>query len=141
MSWGQPASDAILAIDDLRVYFDTDAGVVKAVDGVSWSVAEGETLAIVGESGSGKSVTAMSVMGLIPAPSGRFPSGRILFRDRDLLHTPAAELRALRGRDISMIFQDPLTSLNPVFKVGNQIAEVIRVHEKIGKIPARKRAV
>jgi peptide/nickel transport system ATP-binding protein len=133
--------EAVLAIDDLRVYFDTDAGVVKAVDGVSWAVAEGETLAIVGESGSGKSVSAMSVMGLVPTPPGRFPSGRILFRGGDMLRKSPDELRALRGKEISMIFQDPLTSLNPVFKVGHQIAEVIRVHEKLGKIPARKRAV
>jgi peptide/nickel transport system ATP-binding protein len=141
---GDPASTAahaILAVEDLRVYFDTDAGVVKAVDGVSWAVGEGETLAIVGESGSGKSVSAMSVMGLVPTPPGRFPSGRILLRGQDMLRSSAEELRTIRGREISMIFQDPLTSLNPVFKVGHQIAEVIRVHEKLGKIPARKRAV
>jgi peptide/nickel transport system ATP-binding protein len=131
----------VLAVEDLRVQFDTDAGVVKAVDGVSWAVRPGETLGIVGESGSGKSVTAMSVMGLVPTPPGRFPSGRILFRGRDLLRMRPDELRAIRGRAVSMIFQDPLTSLNPVFRVGDQIAEVIRVHERLGKVPARERAV
>jgi peptide/nickel transport system ATP-binding protein len=137
----EAGADALLAVDDLRVYFDTDAGVVKAVDGVSWAVRAGETLAIVGESGSGKSVSAMSVMGLVPTPPGRFPSGGILFRGRDLLRMSPDELRAMRGNDISMIFQDPLTSLNPVFRVGDQIAEVIRAHQKLGKVPARARAV
>jgi peptide/nickel transport system ATP-binding protein len=132
---------ALLSIEDLRVHFSTDNGVVKAVDGVSWSIRPGETLGIVGESGSGKSVSAMAVMGLVPAPPATFPSGRILFRGADLLTADTKELRKLRGNDISMIFQDPLTSLNPVFKVGDQISEVIRVHEKLGKIPAHKRAV
>jgi peptide/nickel transport system ATP-binding protein len=136
-----PADGALLSVEDLRVHFRTDDGVVKAVDGVSWSVRPGETLGIVGESGSGKSVSAMTVMGLVPSPPATFPSGRILFRGQDLLSADPADLRRLRGNDISMIFQDPLTSLNPVFKVGDQIAEVIRVHEKVGKRPARERAV
>jgi peptide/nickel transport system ATP-binding protein len=136
-----PAHDALLSVEDLRVHFRTDDGVVKAVDGVSWSVRPGETLGIVGESGSGKSVSAMAVMGLVPSPPATFPSGRILFRGQDLLSADQADLRRLRGNDISMIFQDPLTSLNPVFKVGDQIAEVIRVHESVGKRPARERAV
>ncbi|MEA2931269.1 MAG: peptide/nickel transport system ATP-binding protein ddpF [Actinomycetota bacterium] len=131
----------LLAVEDLRVHFHTDAGVVKAVDGVSWSVARGETLGIVGESGSGKSVSALAVMGLVPVPPGRFESGRILFHGRDLLQAGEKELRAIRGKEISMIFQDPLTSLNPVFKVGHQVAEVIQVHEKVGRIAARRRAV
>ncbi len=133
--------ETLLEIEDLRVHFHTDAGVVRAVDGVSWSIARGETLGIVGESGSGKSVSAMAVMGLVPVPPGRFETGSIKFMGRDLLKADEKELRKIRGNDISMIFQDPLTSLNPVFKVGHQIAEVIQVHEKMGRIPARKLAV
>jgi peptide/nickel transport system ATP-binding protein len=135
-----PGGAPLVSIEDLRVEFHTDAGVVKAVDGVTWSIEEGETLGIVGESGSGKSVSALAVMGLVPAPPARI-SGRIAFRGRDLLQAGEDELRSIRGKDISMIFQDPLTSLNPVFKVGHQVAEVIQVHEKLGRIPARRRAV
>ena len=131
----------LLRVEDLRVHFHTDAGVVKAVDGVSWSISPGETLGIVGESGSGKSVSALAVMGLVSVPPGRFESGRILFQGRDLLAASDKELRAIRGKEISMIFQDPLTSLNPVFKVGHQIAEVIQTHEKVGRVAARRRAV
>jgi len=134
-------ADALLSIEDLRVHFQTDGGVVKAVDGVSWYIRPGETLGIVGESGSGKSVSAMSVMGLVPQPPATFPSGRIMFKGQDLLRADKKALRELRGKQVSMIFQDPLTSLNPVFKVGHQIAEVIQVHEKLGRFPARKRAV
>jgi peptide/nickel transport system ATP-binding protein len=135
-----PSAGTLVAVEDLRVAFHTDAGRVKAVDGVSWSIAPGETLGIVGESGSGKSVSALAVMGLVPQPPAKI-SGRILFKGRDLLAAGEDELRSLRGNDISMIFQDPLTALNPVYKVGHQVAEVIQAHEKIGKIPARKRAV
>ena len=134
-------ADGLLAVDDLRVHFHTDAGVVRAVDGVSWSIGPGETLGIVGESGSGKSVSALAVMGLVPVPPARFPSGRVLFEGQDLLRADERELRRIRGNEISMIFQDPLTSLNPVFSVGDQVAEVIRVHEKVGRAPARRRAV
>jgi peptide/nickel transport system ATP-binding protein len=144
ISAGPPSgtgTDPLLSIEDLRVHFRTDNGVVKAVDGVSWEISAGETLGIVGESGSGKSVSAMAVMGLVPSPPATFPSGRILFRGQDLLQADPKHLRRLRGNEISMIFQDPLTSLNPVFRVGDQIAEVIRVHEKMGKVPARERAV
>jgi peptide/nickel transport system ATP-binding protein len=132
--------EPLVSVEDLHVEFRTDAGVVKAVDGVSWSISAGETLGIVGESGSGKSVSALALMGLLQKPQAKI-SGRILFRGRDLLTAAEDELRALRGNDISMIFQDPLTALNPVFKVGHQVAEVIQAHEKIGKIPARRRAV
>ena len=132
--------EPLVSVEDLRVEFHTDAGVVKAVDGVSWSINAGETLGIVGESGSGKSVSAMALMGLIQQPPGKV-TGRILFRGRDLLTASEDELRSLRGRDVSMIFQDPLTALNPVYKVGHQVAEVIQAHEKVGRIPARKRAV
>jgi peptide/nickel transport system ATP-binding protein len=135
------ATEPVLSVEDLRVHFHTDAGVVKAVDGVSWSVRPGETLGIVGESGSGKSVSALAVMGLVPTPPGRFESGRILFKGENLLDAEEKRLREIRGKEISMIFQDPLTSLNPVFKVGSQIAEVIRVHDKVGRVPAKKRAI
>ncbi|HEX2043208.1 MAG TPA: ABC transporter ATP-binding protein [Acidimicrobiales bacterium] len=131
----------MLAVEDLRVHFHTDAGVVKAVDGVSWSIARGETLGIVGESGSGKSVTALAVMGLVRVPPAEFPSGRILFGDQDLLRADDKALRRIRGKEISMTFQDPLTSLNPVLKVGRQIAEVVLVHEKVGRASAWRRAV
>ncbi|HEV3401972.1 MAG TPA: ABC transporter ATP-binding protein [Acidimicrobiales bacterium] len=135
--WG----DAALEVADLRVHFDTPAGVVKAVDGVSWSLHAGETLGIVGESGSGKSVSALAVMGLLPVPPARFPSGHVLYDGRDLLAAGEKELRHIRGNEISMIFQDPLTSLNPVFRVGSQVAEAIRAHEKVGRAAARRRAV
>jgi len=140
MSMAEPM-DPVLAVEDLRVRFHTDAGVVNAVDGVSWAIRPGETLGIVGESGSGKSVGALAVMGLVPTPPGRYETGRILFRGENLLQAGDKRLRQIRGKEISMIFQDPLTSLNPVFKVGSQIAEVIRVHDNIGRIPARRRAV
>ncbi len=137
------AADAepLLSVEDLRVHFHTDNGVVRAVDGVSWNVRPGETLGIVGESGSGKSVSAMTIMGLVPSPPARFPSGRIIFRGEDLLTASNSRLRALRGKEVSMIFQDPLTALNPVFKVGSQIAEVIRVHESLSRSAAKSRAV
>ncbi len=140
----QPAghqAGPVLSVEDLRVHFDTEAGVVKAVDGVSWSVRPGKTLGIVGESGSGKSVSALAIMGLVPVPPGRYQSGRILFGGRDVLRATEKELRRVRGNQIAMIFQDPLSALNPVFKVGHQIAEVIRAHEPIGRIAARRRAV
>jgi peptide/nickel transport system ATP-binding protein len=144
-----PPGGPLVSVEDLRVEFHTDAGVVKAVDGVTWSITPGETLGIVGESGSGKSVSALALMGLVQQPPAKI-SGRILFHSggtpspgggRDLLTASEDELRSLRGREISMIFQDPLTALNPVFKVGHQVAEVIQAHEKIGRVPARKRAV
>jgi peptide/nickel transport system ATP-binding protein len=130
----------LVEVVDLRVEFHTDAGIVKAVDGVNWSISPGETLGIVGESGSGKSVSALALMGLLQKPQAKI-SGQILFRGRDLLTAGEDELRSLRGNEISMIFQDPLSALNPVFKVGHQVAEVIQAHEKMGRIPARRRAV
>jgi peptide/nickel transport system ATP-binding protein len=135
-------TEPLLSIEDLRVHFHTDAGVVKAVDGVSWAVKPGETLGIVGESGSGKSVSALAVMGLVPVPPARYESGRILFKGRELIAADEKERRAIRGKEISMIFQDPLTALNPVFRVGHQIAEVIQAHDKkVGRIAARAKAV
>ena len=129
---------ALLEVRDLRVHFDTDDGVVKAVDGVNFSLDPGQTLGIVGESGSGKSVTNMAIMGL--ARGGRV-SGEVLFEGRDLLKMHPDELREIRGKKIAMIFQDPLSSLHPYYKVGAQIAEMILAHEKVSKKEARDRTI
>jgi peptide/nickel transport system ATP-binding protein len=131
---------ALLEIKDLRVHFSTDDGLVKAVDGVSYTVERGQTLGIVGESGSGKSVSSLTLMGLTRAPNARI-SGEILFDGRDLLQASEAELRKIRGNDIAMIFQDPLSSLHPFYKVGKQIAEAVRVHNDVSKAQAWDRAV
>jgi oligopeptide/dipeptide ABC transporter ATP-binding protein len=131
----------VLAVRDLRTWFHTDAGVARSVDGVSFEVLPGETLGIVGESGCGKSVTALSVLRLI-RPPGRIEAGsEVLFEGRDLLTLPERELRAVRGRRIAMIFQEPMTALNPVFSVGDQIAEVVRVHTSGSAKAAWARAV
>jgi oligopeptide transport system ATP-binding protein len=122
-------AERLLEVSDLSTHFFTHAGVVKAVNGVSFTLDRDETLGIVGESGSGKTVTAMSVMRLIPDPPGRVVAGTIRHKDRDLLALSRDEMSDIRGNDIAMIFQDPMTSLNPVFKVGDQIAEVIRRHQ------------
>ncbi len=135
------AVEALLSVRDLRTYFHTEAGVVRAVDGVSFDVGAGEVLGIVGESGSGKSITAMSILGLIPIPPGRIESGQIFWKGRDLLTLSDKELRKIRGKEIAMIFQDPMSSLNPVFTIGNQIEEMIRTHQPMSKDQARKRAV
>src|SRR6476659_9503200 len=133
--------EPILSIQNLRTYFHTDAGVARSVDGVSFDVYPGETLGVVGESGCGKSVTALSVLRLV-RPPGRIESGsRIDFQGRDLLALPDRELRAVRGHRISMIFQEPMTALNPVFTVGDQIAEVVRVHGEGSRKDAWDRAV
>ena len=124
-----PSSDRLLEVTDLKTYFDTDEGVVKAVDGVSFHLDRGETLAVVGESGSGKSVTSLSVMRLIPTPPGRIASGQMLFEGEDLVGKSEREMRRIRGNEISMIFQEPMTSLNPVYTVGDQIAEAIVLHQ------------
>ena len=132
----------LLSLRDLTVEFRTSEGVVHAVDGVGYDVYPGETLGVVGESGSGKSVSVMSLLRLVREPPGRIVSGQALFGGRDLLTTPRKELRALRGRDIAMVFQDPMTSLNPVFKVGTQIAEALTTHDPgLGKDAATQRAV
>ena len=120
------AHNPILEVEDLKTYFFTRTGVVKAVDGVSFSLMPGETLGIVGESGSGKSMTALSIMGLVPQPAGRIVGGRILFQGEDLVQKTQAEMQHIRGREICMILQDPMTSLNPVFTVGNQLIETIQ---------------
>jgi len=124
-----PSSDRLLEVNDLKTYFDTDEGTVKAVDGVSFHIDKGETLAVVGESGSGKSVASLSAMRLIPTPPGRIADGEILFEQQDLVKKSEREMRRIRGNEISMIFQEPMTSLNPVYTVGDQIAEAIVLHQ------------
>src|SRR5688572_22858775 len=119
-------ADPILDVRDLRTHFFTREGVVQAVDGVSFSLEKGKTLGIVGESGCGKSVTALSIMGLIPKPPARIVSGSVHFEGRDLTKLSDKELEDVRGREIAMIFQDPMTSLNPTLKIGTQITEVMR---------------
>jgi peptide/nickel transport system ATP-binding protein len=131
--------DFPLVVDDLRVEFPTERGVVKAVDGVSFAVRKGEILGIVGESGSGKSVTALSILRLL-RPPGRITGGRVVFNGRDLSTIPDAEMQKLRGAEIAMVFQDPMTSLNPVIKTGWQIAEPFRLHRRMRKSEALVRA-
>ena len=130
----------ILSVRGLTTTFRTETGVFAAVDDVSFEVAPGEVLGIVGESGSGKSVTALSILGLLPDPPGRIASGSIRFDGREIVGLSKKALRTLRGPSIGMIFQEPMTSLNPVFRIGDQIMETIRAHENISKADARKRA-
>jgi oligopeptide transport system ATP-binding protein len=131
----------LLEVKDLKTYFKTDAGVVKAVDGISFSLAEGETLGIVGESGSGKSVTNLSIMRLIQSPPGKIVGGEILFDGKDILKIPENELRSIRGNKISMIFQDPMTSLNPFLKISTQMVETILLHQKMSKKEALQKSI
>src|ERR1700748_1328528 len=131
---------ALLEVENLQTHFRTPAGINRAVDGVSFHVNEGETLAIVGESGCGKSVTSMSLMRLIPEPPGRI-AGSVRFAGQDLLALSDHEMRAIRGNDISMIFQEPMTSLNPVLTVGRQIAETLRLHQGLDPQAASGRGV
>jgi oligopeptide/dipeptide ABC transporter ATP-binding protein len=130
----------LLDIQDLAIDFHTPEGVGRAVDSMSLSIAQGETLGLVGESGCGKSVTSLSVLGLIPSPPGRIHSGQILFDGKDLRSMGESQLRSIRGRDISMIFQEPMTSLNPVLPIGRQVAEPLMVHLKISKQEALEKA-
>jgi oligopeptide transport system ATP-binding protein len=134
-------ADPVLSIRDLKVEFDTEDGVVQAVSGVTYDVYPGETLGIVGESGSGKSVSTMSLLGLIPRPPGRIVTGEAIFEGKDLLKLKSRELRRIRGGPISLIFQDPLTSLNPVLKVGHQIGEALEAHGTATNGDTRKRVV
>jgi len=131
----------LLTIRNLHTYFYTDEGVAKAVDGVDLELEEGGTLGVVGESGCGKSVTALSIMRLIPDPPGKIARGEIRFAGTDLLRLSEAEMRRIRGRSISMIFQEPMTSLNPVFQIGDQISEVLRLHEGMSRRDAWSRSV
>jgi len=130
---------ALLEVDNLKTHFFTDEGVLPSVDGISFQIERGETLGIVGESGCGKSVTAMSILRLIPQPPGRIVGGEIRFKGRNLINISPSELRDIRGNDIAMIFQEPMTSLNPVFTVGNQIIEAIVLHQK--KEPGEAREI
>ena len=130
-----------ISVENLHTYFYTHKGIVRAVNGVSFAVDKGRTLGLVGESGCGKSVASLSIMRLVASPPGRIVSGRIRFEGRDLLHLSEAEMRSIRGTRISMIFQEPMTSLNPVFTIGQQIAEVFTTHQKMGKREARAEAV
>ena len=133
--------EPLLVVENLKTYFFTEAGVVKAVDDISYDVHEGETLAIVGESGCGKSIGALSLMRLVPTPPGRIVSGRVLFDDEDLLTMSDEEMRNIRGNRIAMIFQEPMTSLNPVLTIGRQITESLELHLKMNKEAARDRAI
>ncbi|MGZ3712126.1 MAG: ABC transporter ATP-binding protein [Bdellovibrionota bacterium] len=131
----------VLEVKNLRTSFRTENGELTAVDDVSFSVAPGKTIGIVGESGCGKSVTSLSIMGLIPSPPGRISGGQILFKGKDLVKLSSGEMRKIRGNDISMIFQEPMTSLNPVFTIGDQIMEAVILHQKLNKKQARVKAI
>ena len=131
----------LLEVKNLRTYFYTEEGVVRAVDGVSWDLDEGETIGLVGESGCGKSVTAMSILRLIPTPPGRIVEGEIMFEGQDLLKVSGAEIRSVRGNRIGMVFQEPMTSLNPVLTIGNQMTEAIKLHLGLEDEEANARAV
>jgi oligopeptide transport system ATP-binding protein len=135
------AADPLLQVSDLAVRFDTDEGVVEAVNGISYDIKPGASLGIVGESGCGKSVSALAVMRLVPEPAGRITSGEILFEGRNLLEIETEEMRHIRGGRIGMIFQDPLNSLNPVYTIGHQIGEAVRIHLGLSKGDARRRAI
>jgi ABC-type dipeptide/oligopeptide/nickel transport system ATPase component len=141
VSQPRPASDPVLSIRDLVVEFATDDGIVQAVDGVSYDVYPGETLGIVGESGSGKSVSQLAVLGLIPQPPGRIVRGEAFFDGGNTLKMSKKQLRRIRGGDVAMVFQDPMTSLNPVFKIGHQLAEAIQAHRDVNDKEARARSI
>jgi oligopeptide transport system ATP-binding protein len=134
-------TNTILEVKDLKTYFRTDAGIVKAVDGVSFRLDKGETLGLVGESGSGKSVTNMSIMRLIPTPPGKIVGGEILLEGHDILKMNENEMSSIRGNRISMIFQDPMTALNPYLRISTQLIETIRLHQKLDKDDAKKKAI
>ncbi len=132
---------ALLSIGSLETHFFSAGKVIRALDGISFEIQEGEVFGLVGETGCGKSVTALSVLRLIPFPPGKIVAGSIRFRDTDLLSLPPDQMRAFRGKEISMIFQEPMTSLNPVFRIGDQMREVIMLHQRLGKTAAWEAAV
>lgn len=133
--------ESLLEVRNLKVYFYTEEGVVPAVDGLDFSLRKGETLAIVGESGCGKSVTSLSILRIVPSPPGRILDGKILYKGEDLLKKDENAMRKIRGGDISMIFQEPLTSLNPVFTIGHQIGDILRLHQHLSRAEARRRTI
>jgi peptide/nickel transport system ATP-binding protein len=133
--------DVLLSVADLHTQFRSGDDIARAVDGVSFTLRRGETLAIVGESGSGKSVTSLSIMRLVPTPPGEITSGSVLFRGHDLLRLPERAMRRIRGNEIGMIFQEPMSSLNPLLKVGEQIAEVVQAHRGLGRAAAWRHAI
>ena len=134
-------ANVLLEVKDLRTHFKTDNGILKAVDGVSFTVHEGETVGLVGESGCGKSVTNLSIMRLVPSPPGKIVGGEVLYRGTDIMKLSEKELRNIRGNKISMIFQDPMTSLNPYLRISTQMIETIRLHQNMTKQEARERAI
>ncbi|MEP6813831.1 MAG: ABC transporter ATP-binding protein, partial [Actinomycetota bacterium] len=134
-------TEPLLRVENLRTWFDSDGGAIRAVDGVDFELAAGRTLGVVGESGSGKSVTALSVMGLVDRPGHVAEESRIVFDGRSLGDLREKEMERIRGNDMSMIFQEPMTSLNPVYTVSEQIAESVRTHERVGAKAAQARAV
>lgn len=131
----------LLEVKNLKTYFNTEDGLIKSVDDISFKIKEGETLAVVGESGCGKSITSMSIMRLIPNPPGEIVGGEIIFEGKDILKYTDAEMMKMRGNQISVIFQEPMTSLNPVFTAGEQIGEAIMLHRNVGEKEARKEAI
>ena len=133
--------ERLLDIKGLKTHFFTEEGVVRAVDGIDLHIDKGETLGVVGESGCGKTVTALSIMKLIPMPPGKIVEGQMLYEGRDLVTLPPAQMRKVRGKEISMVFQEPMTSLNPVFTIGEQIAEAVRLHEGLGRRAAMDKTV
>jgi oligopeptide/dipeptide ABC transporter ATP-binding protein len=138
---GPPAANVLLDVRDLRTYFKVMDGIVRAVDGVSFSIERGETLGVVGESGCGKSVTALTIMRLLEIPPAEIEAGEIWLNDQELLSLPESEMRRVRGNDVAMIFQEPMSSLNPVFTIGDQIAEAVRVHLQLPKREAWDKAI
>ena len=134
-------SQFLLSVQDLRVYFEGDETIARALDGVSYGVSQRETVCIVGESGCGKTVSALSILGLVPQPPGKITGGEIFFKEQSLLHLNEAEMQKIRGNQIAMVFQEPMTSLNPVFTIGDQIQEAIAVHEAVSEAEVRQRCI
>lgn len=134
-------NSSLLSVEDLHVHFKTPKGVVKAVDGVDFSIEKGKVLGLAGESGSGKSITSLAIMNLVPQPNGYVPKGKILFRDQSILELSQKQMASIRGKNIAMIFQEPMTSLNPVFKIGDQIGESLKIHQGLVGAENRKKAI